>query len=160
MTPLIHVRPARRSDVDAIIRYNMAIAQETEDKLLDADTLRAGVLAALDRPDECRYFVAEMDGRVVGQTMITYEWTDWRNGRIWWLQSVYVDAEYRRCGVFRALFEHIQNAARQDELARGIRLYVEADNTRAQQTYQGMGMQLTTYRVMETDWSTAITRSK
>ena len=100
-----------------------------------------------------QYWVAEADGRVVGQIMVTYEWSDWRNGNVWWIQSVYVHGDYRRRGVFSALYRHVESLARQDSHVRGIRLYVEHENTRAQQTYQSLGMKMTDYRVMQTIFS-------
>lgn len=156
----MHVRPATPDDLDVIVRYNAAIARETERKELDLVTLREGVAAALHRPDECRYFVAEVDGRVIGQAMVTYEWSDWRNGRFWWLQSVYVEAAYRRQGVFTALFNDIRAAAVADEHACGLRLYVEQGNRQAQQTYHKLGLQPTGYVVLEDCWTTAVTDSR
>ena len=149
----MHVRSATSNDLDVVVRYNAAIARETEHKEIDLATLREGVAAALARPAECRYFLAEADGRVVGQAAVTYEWSDWRNGRFWWLQSVYVEAEYRRRGVFTALFNHIRDLARADAEACGLRLYVEQDNARARATYARMGFSPTGYVVLEDCWS-------
>jgi GNAT superfamily N-acetyltransferase len=148
----MHVRPAIASDLEPIVRYNDLIARETEGKDLDLPTLRAGVAAALARPHECRYFVAEVDGRVIGQAAVTYEWSDWRNGRFWWLQSVYVEAEYRRQGVFTALYNYIRDLAKSDGDVCGLRLYVERDNTLAHATYARMGLEPTSYVVLENCW--------
>lgn len=148
----MHIRPAVDADLELIVRYNAAIARETERKELDPATLRAGAAAALARPDECRYFLAEVDGRVVGQAAVTYEWSDWRNGRFWWLQSVYVEAEHRRRGVFTALFDYIRELANADNEACGLRLYVKQQNNRAQQTYARMGLAPTGYVVLEDCW--------
>ena len=148
----MHVRSATLRDLDVVVRYNAAIARETEHKELDLPTLSEGVAAALARPHECRYFVAEVEGRVVGQAAVTYEWSDWRNGRFWWLQSVYVEAAYRRRGVFTALFHHIRDLARADAESCGLRLYVEEDNARAQQTYARLGFGSTRYVVLEDCW--------
>jgi ribosomal protein S18 acetylase RimI-like enzyme len=103
--------------------------------------LAAGVRAVLDDPARGVYFVAERAGEVVGQTMITTEWSDWRNGWLWWIQSVYVCADARRQGVFRALYEHVQEMARNDPTVIGLRLYVEENNRAAQETYRRMGME-------------------
>ena len=144
----MHIRPARPDDAETIADYNAKMATETEGLQLPPATVRAGVASALQEPHKARYFVAEIDGRVVGQLMITREWSDWRNGDIWWIQSVYVDADHRRCGVFRALYQHARTEARAAG-AVALRLYVEQDNRAAQQTYTQLGMSLTHYLVME-----------
>jgi GNAT superfamily N-acetyltransferase len=114
----------------------------------------------LDDPAHGRYFVAEAGGRPVGQLMITYEWSDWRNGRFWWIQSVYVLPDARRGGVFRALFRHLEDMARDDPGVCGIRLYVERDNLRAQATYRHCGLADAGYAVMEVDYSGAVQAAK
>ena len=96
------------------------------------------------------YFIAEKDGAIVGQTMVTLEWSDWRNGWMWWIQSVYVRPEARRRGVFRALYDHVLQAARREPAVIGLRLYVEHENQAAQQTYLSLGMQWTSYRMLQT----------
>lgn len=154
----IRIRDAAPDDLETIVGYNLALAHESEDKKLDTDTLRAGVGALLADPSKGRYFMAEADGAVVGQTMITFEWSDWRNGEFWWIQSVYVERDARRQGVFRALYDHLQELAYRDPEVCGIRLYVEQENTRAQRTYQRCGMEDTGYRVMEVDDSGAVRR--
>jgi GNAT superfamily N-acetyltransferase len=136
------IRPAAAGDCETIVEFNRLLALESEDLCLDGETLRLGVSAVLADPAKGRYFVAERGGQVVGQVMITPEWTDWRNGWMWWLQSVYVRAEARRLGVFRALFEHVYELARTDGSVRGIRLYVERDNHAAQATYARHGLTL------------------
>ena len=100
------------------------------------------------KPRKGLYFVAEIDGVVAGQMMITFEWSDWRNGDIWWIQSVYVPAEHRRKGVFKSLYEHVRAEARRRGVV-GLRLYVERENQAAQQTYIAMGMHLSHYLLME-----------
>ena len=142
------IRPARVEDVETIVDFNARMAQETEGLGLDRSTLSAGVRAVFEKPTGARYFVAEIDGRVVGQLMLTDEWSDWRNGPIWWIQSVYVAPEFRGCGVFRALYQHVEALAREQGAA-GLRLYVEQDNAAAQRTYERLGMTMTHYRVME-----------
>ena len=143
------IREARPGDAPVIARFNNGIAEETEGHSLDPETIRSGVERLLADADNGRYWVAETDGRVVGQIMVTYEWSDWRDGRIWWVQSVYVDADFRRRGVFGALYRHVERLAASDPDVIGIRLYVDANNTRAQNTYSNLGMDMTDYRVME-----------
>lgn len=143
------IRPARPDDAAVIAAYNRHLAAESENKVLDADVVDRGVRAALADPNKCRYFVAEEDNIVVGQTMITFEWSDWHNGWHWWIQSVYVRPESRRRGIFRALYEHVLNAARADPEVVALRLYVERGNEKAQQTYLRLGMAWTGYGLME-----------
>jgi len=145
----IKVRIARTEDAATIVRFNQNLALESEDISLNIDVLTRGVQRALTHPDLCSYFVAEVDGQVVGQTMITSELTDWRDGSIWWIQSVYVDQQHRRIGVFKALYHHILNLAKSRQDVRCIRLYVEEENERAHRTYEALGMEFTHYKVME-----------
>lgn len=149
----IRVRDAVPDDWPVIAEFNCRLARETEDKRLDRATIERGVKLALAKPEYCRYFIAEVDHHVAGQTMITYEWTDWRAGVLWWIQSVYVAAEYRRQGVFRALFEHIRRQAQASPDVRGLRLYVEEHNTTAQATYRQMGLGPSGHLLYELDWS-------
>jgi GNAT superfamily N-acetyltransferase len=142
------VRTANPTDAETIIDFHARMARETEGLSLDPAVLSAGVRAALVDPGKAIYFVAESGGRVVGQLMITHEWSDWRNGDIWWVQSVYVHADHRRRGIFRALYAHARREA-EAAGAVGIRLYVEQDNSIAQQCYARLGMGLSHYRVME-----------
>lgn len=143
------IRPATPADTSIIIEYNRLLALETEQKRLDPAILEPGVTTMLADPRKGRYFVAEHDGRVVGQLGITLEWSDWRNGNFWWIQSVYVAKDARRLGVFRKLYEHVVEVARRDPSVIGVRLYVEHDNAVAQATYRKMGMAMTGYQVME-----------
>ena len=136
-------------DAKTVADMNSRMALETEGKTLDPDTVAAGVLAALSDASRGLYFIAEKDGSVVGQAMITFEWSDWRNGWMWWIQSVYVKAEARRQGVFKALYQHIVEAAKAAADVAGIRLYVEEENHTAQQTYLSLGMQRMTYLMLE-----------
>jgi GNAT superfamily N-acetyltransferase len=145
----IHVRRASPADLDEVIEFNRLLAEESEGKTLDLAQLRPGVAAALADEHKGLYFLAEEDGQALGQMGLTYEWSDWRNGWFWWIQSVFVRPEARRRGVFRALFEHIVQCARSDAQVIGLRLYVERDNTIAHQTYQRMGYEWTSYLVME-----------
>jgi ribosomal protein S18 acetylase RimI-like enzyme len=145
---MLSVRPAAPADAAVVAEYNRLLALETEHKALDGPTLAAGVAAALADPDRARYFVAEEDGEVVGQLMLTREWSDWRNGWIWWIQSVYVRQDYRRRGAFRALYEHARAAGAAEGVV-GLRLYVEQDNVAAQEVYRRLGMARTGYFVLE-----------
>ena len=147
------IRLAGPDDVDIIARYNADMARETEDKVLDLETLRAGVRAVFDDPDKGLYFLAQIDGRVVAQTMITYEWSDWHNGWYWWIQSVYVHPDHRRQGVFRAIHRHIVGQARAQSDVCGIRLYVDQRNAVARSTYPRLGINPTQYLLYEEDWS-------
>jgi GNAT superfamily N-acetyltransferase len=117
------------------------------------DTITRGVRRALTQPALCRYWVAESGGQIVGQAMITLELTDWRDGVLWWLQSVYVAEPHRGKGVFRALFDHIAAAAKADSDVRGLRLYVERENARAQRVYEQLGLSPSGHLVFERDWS-------
>ena len=139
-----------RNDADFIVAANAALATETEGQTLDAALLTPGVQAVLGDPGLGRYYIAEIDGRAVGQLMTTFEWSDWRNGLFLWIQSVYVLPEHRGAGVFRALFGHLAGLAKKDARICGIRLYVDRSNGRAQQVYARQGMHLSNYGVMET----------
>ena len=143
------IRPATAKDVDPIVDFNYRLALETEAKTLDLNLLRSGVQALLADPAKGIYFLAEEDGAVRGQLGITTEWSDWRNGWFWWIQSVYVVAEHRGRGVFRRLYEHVAATARQEPNVIGLRLYVEEQNTAARQVYRRLGMEEGGYRVLE-----------
>lgn len=136
----MRIRRATAADEDTIVAFNAAMALETEHLRLDETVLRRGVRAALADPAKGFYLVAEAAGEVVGQTLVTAEWSDWRNGFFWWIQSVYVRPDARRGGVFRALFDHVRTAAAADPDAIGLRLYVDRDNARARATYAALGM--------------------
>jgi ribosomal protein S18 acetylase RimI-like enzyme len=143
------IRRATAADLDTIVRFNAALARESEGKILDEAVLRAGVSAALADPaSKGHYTIAERDGEAVGQVLITFEWSDWRNGWYWWIQSVYVRADARRQGVFRALYRHLEAEAIADPTVIGLRLYVENGNKRAQATYQALGMEDENYILM------------
>jgi GNAT superfamily N-acetyltransferase len=152
----IVIRDAVPADAAVLADFNSRLAWESEGKRLDPDTINRGVRLALERPELCRYFLAEIEDQVVGQTMITYELTDWRAGILWWIQSVYVVAEFRQRGVFRALFQHIHELAKSMPDVRGLRLYVEDHNTKALATYRRMGMTPTGHLLYEIDWSRTI----
>lgn len=145
----VTIRPARADDLETVVEFNAALAWESEHLTLDRAVLRPGVAAGLADPNKARYFIAESAGRVVGQLMLTLEWSDWRNGWIWWIQSVYVVPESRRGGVFRTLYQHVTEAARAAGNVVGLRLYMERDNSRAEATYLAVGMERTPYVVLE-----------
>ena len=134
------IRPAAPADHATVVAFNAALALETEGKRLDPTTLSAGVAAALADPAKGYYTIAEDDGVVVGQCLVTLEWSDWRNGWFWWIQSVYVLPTARRGGVFRDLYKHLEAAAAARPDVIGIRLYVERDNARAQAAYVSLGL--------------------
>ena len=142
------IREATLADVDALVAGNQAMALETESLVLDPAVLRRGVVAVLEASGKGRYFVAEADGDVAAQLMITYEWSDWRCGDVWWIQSVYVAPAHRRKGLYRALYQHVLVAAAAAG-APGIRLYVDQRNTPAQAVYTALGMCGDHYQVFE-----------
>ena len=145
----LSIRRATPADAEVIARYNAALARESEGKTLDDAVLLRGVRAVLADPAKGFYTLAERGGEPVGQAMVTFEWSDWRDGWYWWIQSVYVRADARRVGIFRALFEHLKAQAAADPAVIGLRLYVERDNQAAQQTYLRLGMSQTGYLVLE-----------
>jgi len=145
----LEIRDATAADEATIVDFNARMAEETEGRTLDPEVLGAGVAAALNDSTKGRYWLATSSGKIAGQIMVSWEWSDWRNGMLWWIQSVYVPAQFRRQGVFRALYKHVESLAQADEEACGIRLYVEKNNVRAQQTYRVLGMSEPGYNVME-----------
>jgi GNAT superfamily N-acetyltransferase len=148
----ITVRVATPADAEFLVRGNAAMALETEDLSLDLDRLRDGVHALFEQPGRGVYYVAELDGQRAGQMMITYEWSDWRNGLFWWIQSVYVEPRFRSQGVFRAVYRHVEKLARTTPGVCGLRLYVENSNSQAQEIYQRLGLQRTAYQMFEVDF--------
>lgn len=144
-----HVREAKAADGSIIATFNRRMAEETEGKTLAADIIGPGVQTLLDDDSKGRYWVAECGGDVIGQLMVTYEWSDWRNGTIWWIQSVYIHPDWRRKGVFTALYRHVESLTVAEPGVIGLRLYVEENNKRAQQTYEALGMTKPSYLVME-----------
>ncbi|RMH08188.1 MAG: N-acetyltransferase [Nitrospirae bacterium] len=149
------IRRAFSSDLDVLTTFNTALAWETETRSLDPTRVRYGVQAVLDHPERGWYVVAEYASthEVVGQTLVTFEWSDWRNATFWWLQSVYVRPQWRRRGVFRHLYQFVECLARKhsDQVA-GIRLYVDYANLTAQTVYQALGFRPTSYQVYEIDF--------
>jgi len=153
MLPLaVTVRPAAMGDLETLVRFNAAIAKETESRQLDLERLRRGTRAVLESSAHGYYLVAERDAVIVGQLFVTYEWSDWRNGMFWWIQSVYVEPSIRGRGVYRALHAHVLRDARARGDVCGLRLYVEKENEAAQEAYTRLGMTMTPYRVYEQDF--------
>ncbi len=152
----IFVRLGTVADLETIISFSMAMAWETERRLLDHHRLRQGILAVLNNPEHGFFLVAEcangIPGHIIGQLMITYEWSDWRNGVFWWVQSVYVDPSWRRQGVYRLLHQSIIQQAQNSEKVCGVRLYVEHRNRAAQSVYRQVGMSPSGYVVFEQDF--------
>ncbi len=146
----IVIRSATQDDAATIAASNSAIAKETEGYALDPMIVGPGVTRLLANRQKGHYWVAEDNGRSVGQIMVTYEWSDWRDGFFWWIQSVYVHADYRRRGVFTRLYRHVEDLAQNTPDVIGLRLYVERENSRAQKTYLQLGMVDPGYQVMQT----------
>ena len=142
-------RKATPADISTIVEFQIAMALETEQLKLDPDICSEGVRAVFLEPSLGQYYVAEKDEHVVCSTLITYEWSDWRNGLVWWIQGVYVIPEARRRGIYAGLYSHIKNLAQSDVRVRGIRLYVDRRNTVAQQVYTRLGMNGQHYQVFE-----------
>lgn len=143
-----HYREAVPADASAIIEFQLAMARETEALELDSGILTSGVNAVFADPALGRYYVAEEEGQTIGSLMITYEWSDWRNGMVWWIQSVYVIPEFRRRGIYAGLYAHVKAIVEQSTV-RGIRLYVDKRNTSAQEVYTRLGMNGEHYLVFE-----------
>jgi GNAT superfamily N-acetyltransferase len=150
------IRAANLEDLQSIITFSAAMAHETENRRLDEARLREGTLSLLTTPSYGFFTVAELrEGerrQLIGQLMITYEWSDWRNGVFWWIQSVYVDPAWRRRGVFRRMHNEVVVQARADPKVCGIRLYVEQENHTAEAVYQRVGLARSAYRVYENDF--------
>ena len=148
----MNIRSSTPADAKSIAEHNAAMARETEIVQLDLNRLRLGVDAVLNDPAKGFYTVAEADGQVVGQMMVTFEWSDWRNGTFWWIQSVYVRPEYRKRGVYRRLYESVLDEAKARNDVCGVRLYVSKENRIAQQVYERLGMNSAQYAMYEVDF--------
>jgi ribosomal protein S18 acetylase RimI-like enzyme len=146
------IRKAKITDTEIIADYNSRLAWETEHRRLNLPRVCKGVSALLRDPKKGLYFVAEEKGQVIGQIQITREWSDWRNGNFWWIQSVYVAQEFRQRGVFRSLYAHVYRLARARREVCGLRLYVDEHNHRAQEAYERLGMKESNYMFFEIDF--------
>ena len=159
----LNVRLARPEDVATIVSFSAAMALETEGRHLDPDRLHDGTVTLLQYPDRGFFMVAELeqagDRQLLGQLMITYEWSDWRNGAFWWIQSVYVDPAWRRQSVFRRMHETVMAIAKTSQNVCGVRLYVEESNGAAQAVYRKVGLTPSSYAIFETDFVLARTRA-
>lgn len=144
------VRTALPSDLTTVVEFNCALALESEDLVLDPVAVTRGVRAVFESAERGTYYIAQVDDEPVGQLMITREWTDWRNGWFWWIQSVYVEPAWRRRGVLRALYDHVASLVDQRGDVRGLRLYVVDTNATAMEAYTRLGMTRTDYRLYET----------
>jgi ribosomal protein S18 acetylase RimI-like enzyme len=142
------IRKATPEDADAIIDFQQMMAWETEQMHLVPEIINKGVNAVFADSTLGQYWVAEDKSNVIASLLITYEWSDWRNTNIWWFQSVYVLPEFRRTGIFRSMYQHIKNEAEKENIA-GLRLYVETNNKRAQNTYEALGMESLHYKMYE-----------
>jgi ribosomal protein S18 acetylase RimI-like enzyme len=145
---MMNIRKATHSDASIIIDFQQKMAWETEQMTLVSEVINKGVNAVFADSMHGQYWVAEDKGNVVASLLITYEWSDWRNADVWWLQSVYVLPEFRRKGIFRSMYRHINNEGDKCGIA-GLRLYVETNNLRAQQTYESLGMKSIHYKMYE-----------
>jgi len=149
MSREITVRLATASDAEIIVAFNRAMALETEGKVLAEEVSSRGVAGLFANPSLGFYVVAEAGGEVIGSLMITTEWSDWRNGSFWWVQSVYVRPDSRRRGIYRRLYRFVGDMADKDPDVCGFRLYVERENSTARQVYRAMGMEETNYVMFE-----------
>ena len=150
---MLIIRNANKDDITTIVNFNSAMAMETEQKLLDFNTVHEGVNELLNNNELGFYLIAESDDTPVGQLMITKEWSDWRNGEFWWIQSVYVHLDYRKNNIYRKLYNEAIKLAKESENVCGIRLYVDKDNNIAQKVYSKLGMKESNYIFFEEDWS-------
>ncbi len=143
------VREASVDDLKTIVAFQTLMAKETEDLMLDNYTLNKGVEAVLLDSGRAKYFIAETNGVPSGMLMITYEWSDWRNGWVWWIQSVFTDPGFRKQGIYRLLYNHIKSIVLSTESIKGIRLYVDKRNNPAQKVYENLGMNGNHYSTFE-----------
>lgn len=146
------IRYAKLEDVNALIDFNYNLALESENKILNREILASGVINLLNDKDKGFYLVAEINNKVIAQTMITYEWSDWRNANFWWIQSVYVLPEYRKHGIFKILFEYIKKLALQQDNVCGLRLYVDKENEIAINVYKKLNMNQSNYILFELEF--------
>uniref|UniRef100_UPI004048FE69 GNAT family N-acetyltransferase n=1 Tax=Fulvivirga sp. TaxID=1931237 RepID=UPI004048FE69 len=142
-------RKAKFKELETIVDFQILMASETEDMKLDKETLLSGVEAVFEDPGKGTYYVATEEEVVIACLLITPEWSEWRNGTVWWIQSVYVVKEHRGKGIFKALYNYIKAMVEGDETLKGIRLYVEKENTKAQAVYERLGMTAEHYKLYE-----------
>ena len=144
---MVHIRSGRPSDAETIVEFQLRMAQETEGLALDPATVSRGVRAVFDDPARGRYWLAEIDAQTVACLLTVPEWSDWRNGTVLWIHSLYVRPEFRGRGVFRGLYEHLRGIVEADDSLKGLRLYVETGNVPARKAYEAMGLACEHYRM-------------
>jgi len=145
----INIRTTSLADAETISEFNQLMAMETENKKLPQDVIDSGVKRLMQKPEYGFYLIAEINNQAAGTCMVTKEWSDWRDGLFWWVQSVYVKKDFRKQGVYTAMYKKIQSLAKAEPDVYGFRLYVEKDNTIAQKTYESLGMKATDYLLFE-----------
>ena len=148
----ISIREGSISDTPTIAKFQTQMALETESKILKESTIRQGVESVLKCPNKGFYIIAETDSQIIGSLLVTFEWSDWRNGWFFWIQSVFVDAKYRRQGVYRVMHSEVIRRTKASGNCCGIRLYVEKDNRNAQKVYKTLGMYETDYYLYEEEF--------
>ena len=139
-------------DINSLVDFNIKMAKETENKILNKKIVTKGVSEVLTDTTLGYYVIAKNKNTILGSLMITYEWSDWRNGMFWWIQSVYVEKEYRQQGVYKQMYSYIKDKALKDNSCTGIRLYVEQENKIAQSVYTKLEMKETHYKLFEIDF--------
>ena len=149
MTDKLLIRTGQAADADVLAQFNIAMALETEGKHLDPTVVIEGVRTVIENPDHGFYVVAVKNNEVAASLLVTFEWSDWRAGQFWWIQSVYVRPACRRQGLLRRLYAHVKAQAERQQRVCGLRLYAEQSNHTAQQAYRALGMEATAYRVFE-----------
>lgn len=145
----IQIRKAVKPDSEVIAHFQLLMADETENIKLDERIVQKGVSAIFHQPELGQYFVAEVKGKIVASLMTTFEWSDWRNGMVWWIQSVYVLPEFRKKGIFKKMYRHIKALVLDRDDVSGLRLYVANENTSAAKVYENVGMEGNRYRLFE-----------
>jgi ribosomal protein S18 acetylase RimI-like enzyme len=145
----LSIRKAASEDIETLVNFNISMAKETENINLDESTVHSGVKYLIENPDYGFYLIAENKDGIAGSLMITKEWSDWRDGFFWWIQSVYVKPEFRRKGVYKSLYNFVKELSHKDIKCRGYRLYVEKNNKKAISAYQNLGMEETYYKLFE-----------
>ena len=145
----MEIRIAKAEDANSLVEFNQAMALETEGKRLNADILKNGVEAVFYDKSKGFYVVAEEDEQIVGGLMVTFEWSDWRNGWFWWIQSVYILPDFRGKRIYSFLYEFVKNKAAEQGNVCGFRLYVEKENVNAQKVYEKLGMESSHYLMYE-----------
>lgn len=143
------IRSARETDIPQIVEFNKAMAMETEGIFLSESKLKKGVEEIFKDPNKGFYLVYEIEGTVRAGLMITHEWSDWRNGNFWWIQSVFVEKEFRRRGLYKGLFNYLKQRMKEDPTIVGIKLYVDQNNKPAQKTYENLGMEQSNYLLFD-----------